>query len=126
MLQDNKNWPVGRSCYRFSEPVSIIVSGVIGRLLNRDGVVADQVRVTIARDYRRLDHLDGWRGEAWLSTASHVIPGDELILELNGGDGAPIVIERVTVDTKAGQMLIRFTGSGPLEGVDEDDSQTNP
>lgn len=92
---------------------------MIGRLLNRAGVVADQVRVTLTRDYRRLDLLDGWRGEAWLSTAAHVLPGDELTLQLGEGDGAPIVVERVTVDSKAGQMLVRFTGSGPLEGISD-------
>jgi hypothetical protein len=89
---------------------------MIGRLLNHQGVVADKVEVTIARDSRREGELDGWWGETWLSTASHVLPGDELTLELRDGVAIPIVVERVTVDSKAGRMLVRFTGSGSLDG----------
>jgi hypothetical protein len=88
---------------------------MIGKLLNHQGIVADQVKVTIARDYRRVDQPDGWRGEAWLSTDTHILPGDRLSLELKDGAAVPILVERVTVDSKAGQMLIRFTGSGSLD-----------
>ena len=88
---------------------------MIGRILRQHAVVAEQVEITISRDYRKEGELYGWWGEAWLSTASHVLPGDELTLELRGGIATPIVIERVTVDTRAGRMLVRFTGSGPLE-----------
>jgi hypothetical protein len=77
-------------------------------------VVADRVEVTIARESRKVGAQDSWWGEAWLSTDSHVLPGDELTLQLGGADPAPIVIERVTVDSKAGRMLVRFTGKGPL------------
>lgn len=87
---------------------------MVGRILRQHAVVAEQVEITIARDYRREGEVDGWWGEAWLSTASHVLPGDELTLELRGSVATTIVIERVTVDTKAGRMLVRFTGSGPL------------
>jgi hypothetical protein len=89
---------------------------MIGKLSNDAGPIAEGVEITIAPDHRRLDETDGWRGEAWLSTQSHVLPGDHLLLELNDGSSSPVVIERVTVDTRAGQMLVRFTGSGPLDG----------
>jgi hypothetical protein len=83
-------------------------------------VVADQVEISLARDYRRVGELESWWGEAWLSTASHLLPGDELTLVLSGGVVTPIVIERVTVDSKASRMLVRFTGSGPLgEALEE-------
>lgn len=85
-----------------------------GRLLKHRAVIADQLEVTISRDSRKVDQREGWWGELWLSTATHVLPGDELMLELKGGTATPIVIERVTVDTKAGKMLVRFTGSGAL------------
>ena len=85
-----------------------------GRLLKHRAVIADQLEVTISRDSRKVDQREGWWGELWLSTATHVLPGDELMLELKGGAATPIVIERVTVDTKAGKMLVRFTGSGAL------------
>lgn len=90
---------------------------MIGRLRNPHGTVAEQVEITIARDHRRLDQGDGWRGEAWLSTESHVLPGDELTLEMVDGRATPILVERVTVDTRAGRMLVRFTGSGPLDNI---------
>lgn len=85
-----------------------------GRLLKHRAVIADQLEVTISRDSRRLDQSDGWWGELWLSTAIHVLPGDELTLDSPETGPTPIVIERVTVDSKAGRMLVRFTGSGPL------------
>jgi hypothetical protein len=84
-----------------------------GRLLKHRAVIADQVDVTISRDSRKLDQSDGWWGELWLSTDIHVFPGDALTLEFpDAGPTTTIVIERVTVDSKAGRMLVRFTGSG--------------
>jgi hypothetical protein len=88
---------------------------MIGRLLNHQAVVAEQVEVTISRDYRRVDQAEGWWGETWISTAAHVLPGDELTLQLNNAVTAPIVVERVTVDSKAGRMLVRFRGTGHLD-----------
>ena len=85
-----------------------------GRLLKHQAVIADQLEVTISRDSRRVDQSDGWWGELWLSMATHVLPGDELTLDSTETGPTPIVIERVTVDSKAGRMLVRFTGSGPL------------
>lgn len=90
---------------------------MIGKFLRQQGVVADQVEVTIARDYRRVDQTEGWWGEAWFSMTSQVLPGESLTLELSDGRPTPIVIERVTVDSKVGRMLVRFTGSGPLDDV---------
>jgi hypothetical protein len=84
-----------------------------GRFLNHKGVVAESVEVTIARDFRRLDGVEGWRGEAWISTESHVLPGDQLTLEMEGRS-TPVRVERVTVDSKAGSMLVRFVGEGPI------------
>jgi hypothetical protein len=90
---------------------------MIGRLMNHQAVVADRVEVTIARDFRRVDQdqAEGWWGEVWLSIETHVLPGDELTLQLSESVPSPIVVERVTVDSKAGRMLVRFRGSGPLE-----------
>ena len=85
-----------------------------GRLLKHGAVIADQLEVTISRESRKLDQSNGWWGELWLSTAIHIFPGDELTLELPDNGPTPIVIERVTVDSKAGKMLVRFTGSGPF------------
>ena len=83
-----------------------------GRLLKHRAVIADQVEVTISRDSRKLDQSNGWWGELWLSTDIHVFPGDGLTLEFPDAGPSAIVIERVTVDSKAGRMLVRFTGSG--------------
>jgi hypothetical protein len=93
---------------------------MIARILRQQAVVADQVEISLARDYRRVGELESWWGEAWLSTASHVLPGDELTLEVSGGVATPIVIERVTVDSTASRMLVRFTGSGPLDQTIEE------
>jgi hypothetical protein len=83
-----------------------------GRLLKHRAVIANQVDVTISRDSRKLDQSNGWWGELWLSTDIHVFPGDALTLEFPDTGPSAIVIERVTVDSKAGRMLVRFTGSG--------------
>lgn len=88
---------------------------MIGTFRNHLGTVADRIDITIARDYRRLGQGDGWWGEAWFPTASPVFPGEELTLELESGVSSPIVVERVTVDSRAGRMLVRFTGAGPLD-----------
>ena len=85
-----------------------------GRLLKHRAVIADQLEITISRDSRKVDQPNGWWGEVTLSTAIHVLPGDELTLELRESELVPITIERVTVDSKAGKMLVRFAGSGPL------------
>ena len=85
-----------------------------GRLLKHRAVIADQLEITISRDSRKVDQPNGWWGEVTLSTAIHVLPGDELTLELRESAPVPITIERVTVDSKAGKMLVRFAGSGPL------------
>jgi hypothetical protein len=85
-----------------------------GRLLKHRAVIADQLEITISRESRRIDQVNGWWGELWLSTAIHVLPGDELTLDSPETGLTPIVIERVTVDSKAGKMLVRFAGSGPL------------
>ena len=87
---------------------------MIGRLLTHRAVIADQLEITISRDARRPGQSEGWWGEVWLSTATHVLPGDELVLELKDSRQHPIVVERVTVDSKAGRMLVRFTGAGRL------------
>ena len=89
-----------------------------GRLLKHRAVIADQLEITISPDSRKMEQREGWWGEVWLSTATHVLPGDELVLELRESGPHPIVIERVTVDSKAGRMLVRFTGSGRL-GISE-------
>ena len=85
-----------------------------GRLLKHRAVIADQLEVTISPESRKLDQSNGWWGELWLSTDIHIFPGDELTLESSETGPTSIVIERVTVDSKAGKMLVRFTGSGPL------------
>ena len=85
-----------------------------GRLLKHRAVIADQLEVTISRESRKVDQPSGWWGELTLPMAIHVLPGDELALELPGNGPVPITIERVTVDTKAGKMLVRFAGSAPL------------
>ena len=84
------------------------------RFRGEQGVIAEGVDVTISRDHRRLDQSDNWWGEAQVPLESHVLPGHQLTMELGDGSLAPIRVERVTVDSKAGRMLIRFTGSGPL------------
>ena len=84
---------------------------MIGRLLKHRAVIADQLEITLSRDSRKVDQREVWWGEFWLSTATHVLPGDELVLELKDTGTRPIVIERVTVDSKAGRMLVRFTTS---------------
>ena len=89
---------------------------MIGTFSSHRGVVAGKVEVTIAPDHRRLDQSEGWRGEAWLPIDSQVLPGDTLTLEMGDGHSGSVLIERVTVDSKAGQMLIRFTSIGPMEG----------
>ena len=75
--------------------------------------------ISIARDHRKEGDQASWWGETWLSTTTHVLPGDELTLELKDAGPTAIVIERVTVDTKAGRMLVRFSGKGPLESAPE-------
>lgn len=87
---------------------------MVGRIMRHRAVVADQVDISIARDHRKDGDQANWWGEVWLSTATHVFPGDELTLELEDTGPTAIVIERVTVDTKAGKLLVRFTGKGPL------------
>jgi hypothetical protein len=87
---------------------------MIGRFLKHEAVIADGLEITISPDSRKVDQRDGWWGETWLSLATHVLPGDELVLQLDESGGYPVVIERVTVDSKAGRMLVRFTGSGSL------------
>ena len=85
-----------------------------GRLLKHRAVIADQLEITVSPDSRKVNQGEGWWGEVWLSTATHVLPGDELVLELRDSGTHSIVIERVTVDSKAGRMLVRFSGSGDL------------
>jgi hypothetical protein len=87
---------------------------MIGRLLNPKGIVAETVELTLTPDNRRVGLASGWRGEVWLPIDSHVVPGDTLTLELVGGTASSILVDRVTVDTEARQMLVRFTGSGSL------------
>jgi hypothetical protein len=85
-----------------------------GRFYRSGSVIADGVEIKIHADYRRADGREGWRGEAWLPTEAFLIPGDRLRLEVDGGDkeDVEVVIDRVTVDSSAGRMLVRFS---PLE-----------
>ena len=88
---------------------------MIVRLTSAKGTVAQEVEVSITRDFRNLEHPEGWRGEAWLPMDAVIMPGERLRLELPDGQSAEILIERVTVDTKDQRMLARFTGWGELD-----------
>ena len=77
--------------------------------LSRDGaVIAEGLEIKIGADHRRSDGRDGWRGEAWLPTDASVIPGDRLRVEITGGEAEDVIIDRVTVDSAASRMLVRF------------------
>jgi hypothetical protein len=80
----------------------------IGRFSRDGSVIADAIELEIAADYRRSDGREGWRGEAWLPTDAIIFPGDRLRLEFQTGEMEDVVIDRVTVDSKAGRMLVRF------------------
>jgi len=79
-----------------------------GRLSRSNGIIADRVELEIRPDHRRSDGREGWYGEAWLSTDVIVIPGEHLQLHIDGGDAEEVVVDRVTVDSRAGRMLVRF------------------
>lgn len=80
----------------------------IGRFSRNGSVIADAIELEIGADYRRSDGRDGWRGEAWLPIDAVVVPGDLLRLDFATGEAEDVVIDRVTVDSKAGRMLVRF------------------
>ena len=85
-----------------------------GRFYRSGSVIAAGVELKIQTDHRRSDGREGWRGEAWLPTEACLIPGDRLRLEIDSEETEEIevVIDRVTVDSAAGRMLVRFS---PLE-----------
>ena len=80
----------------------------IGRFSRNGSVIAESIELEISADYRRSDGRDGWRGEAWLPIDAIVLPGDQLRLHLHSGETEDVVIDRVTVDSTAGRMLVRF------------------
>ncbi len=85
---------------------------MIGKIFHLTDTIAAGVAVSLAPDQRREDGLDGWWGEVRLTSDTAVLPGDRLTLELEDGRTFPIAVERVTVDTRASQLLVRFTGTG--------------
>lgn len=86
----------------------------IGRFYRGGSILAAGVELKIKADHRRRDGREGWHGEAWLPTEAFLIPGDRLRLEIDGEgtEDVEVVIDRVTVDSSAGRMLVRFS---PLE-----------
>lgn len=88
---------------------------MIGRFSRNGEVLVEGSEVTIALDDRRKEGPAAWYGEAWVPTQITVIPGDRLTLTL-AGEHREILVNRVTVDSRASRMLVRFVGNGPLPG----------
>lgn len=80
----------------------------IGRFSRNGSVIGGDIELEIRVDHRRADGRVGWHGEAWLPTDEIIIPGDRIHLEIQGEKAEDVVIDRVTVDSAAGRMLVRF------------------
>lgn len=80
----------------------------IGQFFRNGSVVAKDIELDLRTDHRRSDGRVSWHGEAWLPTDEIIIPGDQLRLEISEGETEDVVIDRVTVDSTAGRMLVRF------------------
>lgn len=80
-----------------------------GRFYRDGGPLLAEADIRITTDYRRPDGREGWRGEAYFPIDVVVLPGERLRLEPSQGSGTDIVVDRVTVDSRAERILVRFT-----------------